>query len=101
MNDVYKECEINYKLYSFSMMSFNAETEFCNLCKNHFNCNDKNIKDIKNLYKKYKINFNLCFAYMFSFNTETEMYNLNKNNVKFITLLIKDSANLYQFKLKL
>jgi len=40
-------------------MSFNAETDNCNLCKNNFNYNVEDIKDIKDLYKKCKINFNL------------------------------------------
>lgn len=89
-----KKHKINCKIYSSDMMFSDTKTEFCNFCENNFNCNNKNIEDVKNLYKKYKINFNLCSACIFLFNTETEMYNLYKNNIKFITTLIDNFADL-------
>jgi len=69
-----KKYKINCKIYSSDMMFSDTKTEFCNFCENNFNCNNKNIEDVKNLYKKYKINFNSCSACIFLFNTETEMY---------------------------
>lgn len=82
-------------------MSFNAERNFCNFCKNDFNCNNENIEDVKDLYTKYKINFNLCSACIFSFNTDTEINNFYKNSVKSVTSLIEDSTDFCQFKLEL